>query len=110
MLIFSAFALEVRIARVLDHDDAAVGGRKHHVLALRDVARRIAEELQDEEREQRGQNASEAEPSQNSSATARTMPARNGQPSRAMIGCGQFEFMSGNPMEGGPASRVRRRG
>src|SRR6185503_8487694 len=42
----------IRIRRFAHHDDAAVGGAEHEARALRDLARGIAKELQDEDRDE----------------------------------------------------------
>lgn len=49
-------AIEMGIAGALDLDDLAVGGREHGVLLRRHDARRIAEELQDEDEHERAQH------------------------------------------------------
>ena len=49
-------AVEVGVAAFFHRDDAAVGGRDHGVGIVRNVARRVAEELQDEKRHQPERN------------------------------------------------------
>ena len=81
-------AVEIRIARLLDADDLAVGRRKHGVGLARHLARRIAEELRDEQRPASQASAAKSQsPAERQGQTATaTASARNVQPSRAMIG------------------------